>query len=819
MELDDILNVLATSTDDERPEAIRDAVRAAAENGADMPGLEAAAVDRFRELTEAAEDSVPSDDQLGALEALVDVVEQLREYNVNAQMAAEAARKRLSALAGRVVTDDSNGAFAGDDDGDGDDDDDDDPDPEPDPDKDEDEDNGGGRGRRGGKKAVTASAPRKPARSSSDDRKLPLQYLRSKTPVAGITGKGGNGGSPAKFATGDDRTVRYTVTSADVPGISARQKLNDLPALASVVNTRMQSMVRSATSGRAGIATISRHVASKYMITQEMDIDRAIDSAANERNLSGGSLVAAGAWCAPPDTLWDLCPDDSGDDGYLDLPTVTTRRSGIRFPQAFDFSTLYGGVGFQFDKNQLHWSDCEDKQAEFKKCCIEIPCPQWTECLLELDGLCIRNSILMERGWPEWTADFTARVLKAHRRRMNAWSIAKVESLATRIQLPTVDPTKDPAVDSHGPGATESVLSIIEMMVEYQRYRYRLPRAATLELIAPYWLLPILRSDMSKKSGWNLNRWNVTDAQLISFLESRGVRVQFVYDWQDAFSAAFKPNRDACDPADCGCTPDAEGDAPKSLYPYSPGVYDCCKCTPAGGTPDPNCPDCKGRPVKTANEGRVLPVKNCGATCREAGEGCCPDKQKCWNCFPFGVEDGCFGKGQALFGGIVPSSWPAHVKLLLYPAGSLFKLQQDVITLEGIYDHASLMENKYTSLFTEEGVQVCKRCYDPYLLDIPLCPNGQSGAGVKTTCVPCKVKPVCGEQVCNDCPPAAGQDGPFTKAEKDALNPPTPPPTNGNGGGSSSAPQAPAGGNGGTSAAPSSGGASTVSKPGTQSKK
>jgi len=800
VDLDDILNVLATTNDDERVEAIRDAVRAAAENGADMPGLEAAAVDRFRELREEAEENTPSDDQLTALEFLVDVVEHLREYNVGTQQRAEEAQRRLASLAGRVVTEDSanddgdegDGAFA-DDSSDDDTNDDEEDDTQDDPGA----DTSSNSGKKKPAKKMGTSASRALSTTSQPERRLPLNFLRSKTAVP--AGRGGG-----RMATGDDRSVRYTVTSADVPGISARQKIGDISHLATVVNTRMQSMVRSATSGRAGIATVTRHVASKYSITQEMDIDGAIKAAADEFSLPGGNLVAAGAWCAPPDTLWDLCPDDSGNDGFLDLPTVTTRRSGIRFPQAFDFSPLYGGVGFHFSKDQLHWKDCDEAPDGQKKCCIEIPCPEWTECLLELDGICIRNSILMERGWPEWTADFTQRVLKAHRRRMNAWTIAKIESLATSISMPQVNlPTTGIDVAGlHGPGAVESVLSILEMMVEYQRYRYRLPRAATLEAVMPYWLLPILRADLSKKSGWNINRWNVTDQQLIQFLQSRGVRVQFVYDWQDAFSAAFQPNNGDCPPG-CGCGDENPANG-KAKYPHSPGVYDCCECT----DPDPNNP-CSGKPRRSANEGRVLPASSCCAAGVYEGGDCCTAKFKCLRPLQLGCDKFCGENAGPLFGGLPPSHWPTHVKILLYPAGSIFKLQQDVLTLEGIYDHASLMENKYTSLFTEEGVQVCKRCYDPYLLDIPLCPNGLSGGPVVTGCKPCACTPSYGASDCNDCNQA------FTNAEKafadqqkaelgfrpcDTSSTPTPPA--GGGGGTTPPAPAPGGGGGGGASGP-----------------
>ncbi|WP_031186493.1 major capsid protein [Streptomyces sp. NRRL S-1896] len=87
------------------------------------------------------------------------------------------------------------------------------------------------------------------------------------------------------------------------------------------------------------------------------------------------------------------------------------------------------------------------------------------------------------------------------------------------------------------------------------------------------------------------------------------------------------------------------------------------------------------------------------------------------------------------FGGeTVPTVWPDEVKVLLYRAGSFFQLQADVISLDGVYDHASLTQNMYTSLFTEEGIQVCMRCGVSYVVTIPLCANGLSGGLQTVTC-------------------------------------------------------------------------------------
>ncbi|MFB7906663.1 major capsid protein [Kitasatospora sp. NPDC056076] len=695
MELDDILEVISIATADEMSAAIQNAVRSAADNGADMMALESDAVMRFRTLQAQIEEGGSlSQEQLTALEVLVDVVEALRSYNLAALAAAEAARERLALLSGRVEA-----RFQ-------------EEEPGEELAEDGDEDDGGElaaeegeelakrrppmdeaddeaedaaeepKGKKAPSKAASSGTVAMPSRKAA----IPLNMMRS-TKATPAARRGLAFGSP------DERSMRYTVSAADVPGFSSRQTITDMDQLGMLVKQRVQGMVRSANSARAGIATITRHASPRYTVNTEMDLDRIIEHVTDEAQLSGGSLVAAAGgtgglprgsvWCAPFETLWDLCPDESGDDGFIDLPTVTTKRAGVRFPQGFDFSGLWGGLGFYQTvdgKSNLPTPPPVNgvgKLGTDKKCCVEIPCPDWTDCEVELIGLCIRNKILMERAWPEWTREFTKRVLKAHRRKINAWLIAKIEAIAGTKQSFVVGPATGGSLNvtpgTHGPGATESILSIIELLVENYRYRYRLPRNKTLELIAPYWLLGFMRADLSKKLGNSPSRLSVTDQMITNFLSQRGVRVQFVYDWQDAFSATGSHE---------WCVPGSDVEIPLTLDPA------------------------------------------------KIGKG--------------------FGNPAGL------KEWPDTVKLLLYPAGSVFRLQQDVITLDGIYDHASLMENKMTSLFTEEGVNVCHRCYDPLLIEISgLCPGGLSGGTGYSSCVAPTPPPPSGSGASADTPQLA----------------------------------------------------------------
>ncbi|GHI91740.1 major capsid protein [Streptomyces olivaceus] len=435
----------------------------------------------------------------------------------------------------------------------------------------------------------------------------------------------------APAAVGGERESFQLVAAADVPGFSQGQELEGLTEFGTAWEQRMMPLITSGGRGgggrqRVGVARIKRTVPEQFQIRDDREADEVIKRATDESQLSGGSLVAAGGWCAPSETLYDLCDLRITQEGMISLPSVTARRGGVRYPADFDWAAIFGA----WDTVGFHQTEAE-AIAGTPKTCIEVPCPDdMIECRLDVDGVCLRTPILTERGWPERVAQFSEGVLAIHAHKMNAWKIAKMEALSTAITMPSpAAPDPQAAIaDPHGPGLVESVLSMLELQVQYQRYRERLSPTATLEMIAPYWLRPILKSDLRKKQAIE-GRWTVADGDIDGYLRSVGVNPQWVYDWQDAYADQ--------DPTGFG-----------------------------------------------------------GAT--------------------------------------IPTVWPDEVKVLLYRAGSFFQLQADVISLDGVYDHASLTQNMYTSLFTEEGLQVCMRCGVSYVVTIPLCANGLSGGLQTTTC-------------------------------------------------------------------------------------
>lgn len=427
----------------------------------------------------------------------------------------------------------------------------------------------------------------------------------------------------------DPRRIKHTIIAAgDLPGYGNRELL-DMKSIAAAVHSGMSHVSRTQTPGLSqGLATIRREAPDHLTYNNEADY-RKVDAVTDARNLPGGQgLTAAGGWCAPSEVLYDTCPITVSTDGMVDLPTITASRGGIKYSGKPDFGAIWRNTGFIQTE--------ADAIAGVLKPCYEIPCPDdLSECRMDISGICLKQPILTEIGWPEKVEEFVEYAMLAHAHKMNAERIRRMVALATySLEVPApANPQEASIFDPHGPGAFESVLSVLELQVEFFRYSGRLARNVMLEAIAPFWLRGILRADISKKLGID-DRWGAgADAALDRWFADRGVRIQYVYDWQDALA----------------------------------------------------------------------------------------------------------DQDDSSFGGTVPTQWPTQVQILLYEPGTFFALQQDVITLSGIYDSVDLQKNVYTRLFTEEGFQVCTRCGRSLLLTLNLCPNGLSGTQQRTQCEPVAV--------------------------------------------------------------------------------
>ena len=364
---------------------------------------------------------------------------------------------------------------------------------------------------------VTAAAPRGP---------IKLSGIRRHTPA------------PAPTTTTIEETIvedtsRARLTVADVPGFAADSDAS-FEDLAVALDRRLQGFNSGAygAAARAGRAMSERH--SLAVVRKSFDeratvgspesADAAMAFAVNEKNLPGGSLVAAGGWCAPSETVYDLLEDESRD-GLVSLPEVNVTRGGIKFTKGPKFSDLYSASSFNFTEEEAKAGKYQPTSATDPtnkvgpKPVYQVPCTEFEEVRLSAAGMHIQAGLLQQRGYPELVARTIRGALVAHEHKMSERIIAAMEAKSTAVSM-----------DAGQIGALAPVLTAIELQVEHYRYAQRLSRSTTLEAIFPYWVRGAIRTDLSRRQGVDLT--DVPDSRIDAWFKSRGVNPQFVYDWQ-----------------------------------------------------------------------------------------------------------------------------------------------------------------------------------------------------------------------------------------------------------------------------------------------
>lgn len=362
---------------------------------------------------------------------------------------------------------------------------------------------------------VTAAAPRGP---------IKLSGIRRHTPAPAPT---------TIEETIVEDTSRARLTVADVPGFAADSDAS-FEDLAVALDRRLQGFNSGAygAAARAGRAMSERH--SLAVVRKSFDeratvgspesAEAAMAFAVNEKNLPGGSLVAAGGWCAPSETVYDLLEDESRD-GLVSLPEINVTRGGIKFTKGPKFADLYAAPSFNFTEEEAKagkyapTSTTDPTNKVGAKPVYSVPCTEFEEVRLSAAGMHIQAGLLQQRGYPELVARTIRGALVAHEHKMSERIIAAMEAKSTAVSM-----------DAGQIGALAPVLTAIELQVEHYRYAQRLSRSTTLEAIFPYWVRGAIRTDLSRRQGVDLT--DVPDSRIDAWFKSRGVNPQFVYDWQ-----------------------------------------------------------------------------------------------------------------------------------------------------------------------------------------------------------------------------------------------------------------------------------------------
>ena len=313
------------------------------------------------------------------------------------------------------------------------------------------------------------------------------------------------------------------VASADVPDFQPGQKLKGISGLTAAAASKLATFPTSPVEGlflRGNIAKIETTFPTDLnAIGKGLGALDVVEHAADQKRLSSskgsGSLVAAGGWCSPSETMYELAGElEDGDAGLINVPDIQVDRGGIRFTEGPDFRSLYSAIGFTQTEAQAI--------AGTEKPFYRVPCTNFVDVRADVIGLGIISGILNNDAYPELTERVVRGALAAHNHRYNQATIARMEAQSS------------PVTANVGPSAATSLLNTIELQIVDYRYGYRANESLLLEVVLPIWAKAMIRSDLALRSGVELVQ--VTNEQINAYFAARGARVQWVYDWQDSFA-------------------------------------------------------------------------------------------------------------------------------------------------------------------------------------------------------------------------------------------------------------------------------------------
>lgn len=445
-----------------------------------------------------------SDEDYSQLEALTDGIDKLSTEKQSREASATERAEKAAALAARVNGDSKLSSKTEETDEDS-------KDGEEDTEEEEeDENNGDNSG-----ETVTASGSRKGPTRINLGRAAARRHLPSQEKTEGIKD--------------------VMVASGDHTGYSTGQGIDWLDAgkildskLRGISEAQLTAAARKGThiSQRTPLLSIHRKNDLRIENSDATHVEEVLNKAANESRLEGESLVAAGGWCAPSETLYDLLEIETRD-GIFSMPEVTFTRGGITRTLGPDFGDLFANfTGFAYTEDQdiagTYGVDANGigNDTEGDKPLHRIDCPDFEGYRLGVEGLGLTAGLLQQRGYPEVIARTIRGALVAHDHRVAGRNLAAIEAGSTVVTVPGTQA-----------GVTAPILGAIERQSEYIRYKTRMSRNATLEGIFPFWVRSVIRADLALRNGVDLI--SVSDSRIDGWFRERKIAPQYVYNWQD----------------------------------------------------------------------------------------------------------------------------------------------------------------------------------------------------------------------------------------------------------------------------------------------
>ena len=259
------------------------------------------------------------------------------------------------------------------------------------------------------------------------------------------------------------------------------------------------------------------------------EVAKAAQAEARRVAQGGNALVAAGGFCAPAQPVYELFAV-GGNGGGLSLPVVNAPRGRITYvasPTYEDFRTnpaWWAGAGESYT--------AEDDAADEEKNVFVIECPDTTTCEVVAHPAITQASNFQGRFYPEFISRVMDVTMMGHFHRVNSFIINAM-----------VNNSVDHNVADVNGGAYVQFFQALRFHTALMRETYRMDIGSVLELALPHWVVDALAADRVARDA-TLD-FSIARAAVMADINSVGVRVQEVYDWQGQNLSGDQPGTTA----------------------------------------------------------------------------------------------------------------------------------------------------------------------------------------------------------------------------------------------------------------------------------
>lgn len=268
---------------------------------------------------------------------------------------------------------------------------------------------------------------------------------------------------------------------------------------------------------------------------------------ADERTLSGdlhsnmekieaitspSALAASGGICAPNTPYYTLTVYGDAHRPVRDsFPVFKADRGGIRFMPAPQLTDLAGSVRRTTAAQDAAGYTNQDPAGDTApKPCLHVTCESEQSCIIQAISRCLTFGNMGARTYPE---------------QVEAWlklGLAEFSRYAETELLNAVSTASTSVTAQQLLGSTYSLLDQISLITTSFRARHRLSADRKLRALFPFWATEIVRADIAAQAtGDGLGRYNVSDEQIVSWFNVRGVSPTFYQDHTTVIGAPFAP--------------------------------------------------------------------------------------------------------------------------------------------------------------------------------------------------------------------------------------------------------------------------------------